>query len=60
MLKEHEFSIGSLSYRLDRDADFFEYKMVIRSRRRHNANQLSEALGKLPSLKEFRILPTGN
>jgi putative Mg2+ transporter-C (MgtC) family protein len=60
MLKEHGFSARNLSYRLDRAADFFEYKMFIRSRRRHNAKRLTDALGKLPAVKEFRILPTGN
>jgi len=60
MLEEHGFSVRNLSYRLDRAADFFEYKMFIRSLRRHNAKRLADALGKLPSIKEFRILPTGN
>ncbi len=60
MMAEHGFSLSSLCYRLDRDADFFEYKMVIRGRRRGNAKQLADSLSKLPSIKEFRILPTGN
>jgi putative Mg2+ transporter-C (MgtC) family protein len=60
MLKDHGFTIGTMSYRLDLDADFFEYRMIIRSRRGENARRFADALGKLDAVKEFRVVPTGN
>lgn len=60
LLKEHKFTIGHLSYRLDRDANAFEYRMIIRSKRVGSANQLIETLNKMESLKEFSITPTGD
>jgi putative Mg2+ transporter-C (MgtC) family protein len=58
LLKEHGFTIANLSYRLDRDAKFFEYRMSIRSQRLARATKLSETLSSLPSVKEFRISTT--
>jgi putative Mg2+ transporter-C (MgtC) family protein len=58
LLKEHRLTAGHLSYRLDRDAEAFEYRMIIRSRRAGNANRLIEALGKIEALREFSITPT--
>jgi putative Mg2+ transporter-C (MgtC) family protein len=59
MLKEHGFTIGSMSYRLDLGADFFEYRMIIRSNRSENARKFADALSKLETVKEFRVVPTG-
>jgi putative Mg2+ transporter-C (MgtC) family protein len=58
LLKEHGFTIANLSYRLDRDAKFFEYRMSIRSQRLARATKLSETLSSTPSIKEFRISTT--
>jgi putative Mg2+ transporter-C (MgtC) family protein len=59
MLKEHGFTVGTISYRLDLDANFFEYRMIIRSRRGDNAKRFADALSKLDAVKEFRVVPTG-
>jgi len=60
LLHEHRFDIANLNYRLDRDADFFEYRMVIRTNAADNAQRLSEALATRPAVKEFRLSPTGD
>jgi putative Mg2+ transporter-C (MgtC) family protein len=54
------FSIANLSHRLIEDGQFFEYRMVIRSRDRHAGESLSSHLRGLPEVKEFRIAPTGD
>jgi putative Mg2+ transporter-C (MgtC) family protein len=58
LLKEHGFTIANLSYRLERDANFFEYRMSIRSQRLARATKLSETLSGMSSVKEFRISTT--
>lgn len=59
MLKEHEFTVGTVSYRLDLSR-FFEYRMVVRTRRGDHARRLADTLRKLDSVKGFRIVPTGD
>jgi putative Mg2+ transporter-C (MgtC) family protein len=56
----HGFSIANLSYRLGEDGRTFEYRMVIRSRHRANAEALATHLRALPQVIEFRIAPTGD
>jgi len=56
----HGFSVANLSSRLVDEGRFFEYRMVIRSRGRDNAQALAEHLLKLPEVIEFRISPTGD
>jgi putative Mg2+ transporter-C (MgtC) family protein len=60
LLQEHRFDVANLNYRLDRDADFVEYRMVIRTNAADNARRLSETLATLPAVKEFRLSPTGD
>jgi putative Mg2+ transporter-C (MgtC) family protein len=60
LLAEHRFTVANLNYRLDIDENFFEYRMVIRTNRAYHATRLTETLGKLNSVKEFRISPTGD
>jgi len=59
MLKEHGFTMRRLSYRLDYDSNYFEYRAIIRSNRADNAKSLAEALGKLEAVKELRVVPVG-
>ena len=58
LLAEHRFTLGSLSYRLDKDKRFFEYSMTIRTNRARNVEALCEHLRRLESVKEFRMSPT--
>jgi putative Mg2+ transporter-C (MgtC) family protein len=60
LLLDHGFTIANLNYRLDADAHFVEYRMVIRATRAENAGRLAATLGTLPSVKEFRLSPTGD
>ncbi len=56
----HGFTIANLSYRLDGDAGYFEYRMVIRTADAGNARELAEVLNAHPSVLEFRLAPTGD
>jgi putative Mg2+ transporter-C (MgtC) family protein len=60
LIGQHGFSIANLSHRLADNGDIFEYRMVIRSRDRRNAERLSQYLRTRPDVKEFRIAPTGD
>jgi putative Mg2+ transporter-C (MgtC) family protein len=60
LVADHNFTIANLNYRLDMDADFFEYRMVIRTDRASNATALTETLAMLESVRSFRIAPTGD
>jgi putative Mg2+ transporter-C (MgtC) family protein len=54
------FSVANMSSRLVDEGQYFEYRMVIRSRERDNAQALAQHLLKVPEVIEFRISPTGD
>ncbi len=54
------FSIANLSYELSRDGRFFEYRMMLRTRRVENLRRLANALAANDAVLEFRIAPTGD
>ena len=58
--RDHGFSVANLSSRLIEEGRQFEYRMVIRSRDRGNADRLSSRLRDLPDVVEFRISPIGD
>jgi putative Mg2+ transporter-C (MgtC) family protein len=60
LVAKHGFSIANLNYRLDVQDDFFEYRMVIRSHDAKSANGLIETLKNVPTIREFRLSPTGD
>ena len=60
LVADHGFSVANLSYRLDRGADFYEYRMIIRTIEMENQSRLSAMLSQLDSVLEFRIAPTGD
>jgi len=60
LIGAHGFTIANLSTRLVGEGKLFEYRMVIRSRDRANAQHLTEHLLGLPDVIEFRISPTGD
>ena len=60
LIGEQGFTIANLSYRLTDGGKLFEYRMVIRSRDRRNAEALAQRLSQLPEVLEFRIAPTGD
>ena len=60
LLEDYDVTIANLNYQLDVEADFFEYQMVIRTTRADNAGRLTQALNKIPSVKAYRVSPTGD
>jgi putative Mg2+ transporter-C (MgtC) family protein len=60
LIGTHGFTVANLSSRLINEGMIFEYRMVIRSRDRANAQVLSQHLLSLPEVIEFRISPTGD
>jgi putative Mg2+ transporter-C (MgtC) family protein len=60
LIGTHGFTVANLSSRLINEGKIFEYRMVIRSRDRANAQVLSQHLLSLPEVIEFRISPTGD
>jgi putative Mg2+ transporter-C (MgtC) family protein len=60
LLTAHGFTIANLNYRLDGDANCFEYRMVIRTTRAEHASELCVALSTLAAVKEFQLSPTGD
>jgi putative Mg2+ transporter-C (MgtC) family protein len=60
LVGSHGFSVANLSSRLIEDGQFFEYRMVIRSRDKSSAQALSQHLLGLSQVIEFRISPTGD
>jgi putative Mg2+ transporter-C (MgtC) family protein len=60
LVGKYGFSVANLSYRLSETGKHFEYRMVIKSRDRRNAERLAQHLRGLPSVVEFRISPTGD
>jgi putative Mg2+ transporter-C (MgtC) family protein len=60
LVTKYGFSIANLSWRLSEGGRLFEYKMVIRTRKRQNAETLSRVLRERPEVLEFRIAPTGD
>jgi putative Mg2+ transporter-C (MgtC) family protein len=43
LLTDYGFTVANLNYRLDVEADFFEYQMVIRTTRGENASKLTQS-----------------
>jgi putative Mg2+ transporter-C (MgtC) family protein len=60
LLMDHGFSVANLSYRLTGGGRFFEYRMVIRTRNRGDAQRLTQTLIGLDGVIDFRIAPTGD
>jgi len=59
LLAAHGFAIANMSYRITAD-NLFEYRMVMRTLDPNNASRLAEVLRLHPSVREFRISPTGD
>jgi putative Mg2+ transporter-C (MgtC) family protein len=60
LLNDYGFTVANLNYRLDVEADFFEYQMVIRTTGADNTRNLTQALNKVEAVKEYRLSPTGD
>jgi putative Mg2+ transporter-C (MgtC) family protein len=60
LLTDYGFTVANLNYRLDVEADFVEYQMIIRTNQADNASKLTQALNAIDAVKEYRVSPTGD
>jgi (p)ppGpp synthase/HD superfamily hydrolase len=60
LVSRQGFSIANMSYHGEKEGDFFEYSMTIRTPRKHNMGRLSNVLSGLEPIIEFRIQQTGD
>ena len=60
LITRHGFTIANMSYSLTEEGKYYEYCMMIRTRKAKNLQLLSQTLSKLDSLVEFEIAPTGD
>lgn len=60
LLNDYGFTVANLNYRLDVDADIFEYQMVIRTTGADNTSHLTQALNRIEGVKGYRVSPTGD
>lgn len=58
LVKEHGFTLYTMSYRLHGDAGVLEYRTVLRTMQPANLERLSATLGRDAKVLEFRIAPT--
>ena len=58
LLANHGFNVANLSYHIDVESDFVEYRMMIRTNLEGNASRLTHALNLMDSVKEFHLSPT--
>lgn len=54
------FSISNFHYRLGGEGTQLEYRMVLRTLRADNLRDLSEALNRMPAVREYRIAPASD
>lgn len=59
-LAKYGFNVANVSYRMDDDGAWFEYKMVIRTNNEANTALLTEALRQKEQVLAFRVSPTGD
>jgi len=54
------FSVANMSYSAEREGNFFEYSMTIRTPSKENMHSLSKILSEAESVTEFHIYQTGD
>ncbi len=60
LIKGQGFSVISMSYSAEKEANFFEYSMIIRTVHKDNMHRLSNVFSNLESITGFHIFPTGD
>jgi putative Mg2+ transporter-C (MgtC) family protein len=60
LLSDYGFTVANLNYRLNVEADFIEYQMIIRTTQADNASKLTQGLNAIDAVKEYRVSPTGD
>jgi len=59
LMHENGFNISNLSYAITHDRKFYEYDLVIKTRKEENMRRLSQCLAENDNVIEFRISPPG-
>jgi putative Mg2+ transporter-C (MgtC) family protein len=60
LMHENGFGISNLCYTVSNNRNFFEYDLVIKTRKEENMRRLSQCLAENKNILEFRISPTGD
>ena len=60
LITRQGFSVANMSYSAEREGNFFEYSMTIRTPSKDNMHRLSNILSDLESITEFHIHQTGD
>ena len=60
LIRRQGFSVANMSYSAERQGNFFEYSMVIRTPNKDNMHSLSNILSDIESIIEFHIHLTGD
>ena len=60
VLKDHGFKVANMSYALHHSGEVFEYRTVIKTGKKANAERLAEYLRKAEHVIGFTISPTGD
>ena len=60
LMKEHGFKISNMCLAVTNDRQFFEYDLVINTRKEENLMRLCESLEKNGAVLEFKLCPTSD
>jgi putative Mg2+ transporter-C (MgtC) family protein len=60
LMCENGFVVSNLCYMVSNERNFFEYDLVIKTRKEENVRRLSQCLAVNKDVIEFRISPTGD
>ncbi|HNU85088.1 MAG: MgtC/SapB family protein [Pseudomonadota bacterium] len=60
LMKEHGFKVSNMCLAVTNDRQFFEYDLVINTRKEENLTRLCQSLGKNGAVLEFRLCPTSD
>jgi len=55
-----DFDVTNMSYSAEKEANFFEYSMTIRTLNKDNVSRLSNVFSNIESITEFHIFPSGD
>lgn len=60
LMHENGFGVSNLAHAVTHDRKFYEYEMIVKTRKEENVRRLSRCLAENDTVIEFRISPTGD
>ena len=60
LMHENGFGVSNLAHAVTHDRKFYEYEMIVKTRKEENVRRLSRCLAENDTVVEFRISPTGD